>query len=222
MASKEPQPVHALEYTFQRSGPGTRTVMATAGNGTAGRKPPSRVDPRHNPHETGARGSQRAFVRETARSVLLFTNHRRSIMNWYMEVLKKYAVFSGRARRKEYWWFFLINLIIAWVFFGLAAITRGGGSNSNSSFGISSVISCLSSIYSLAVLLPGLGVSIRRMHDIGKSGWWVLIALIPLVGTIWGIILMATDSQPGDNQYGPNPKMMAPPPVSVPPAMSQP
>ena len=128
-------------------------------------------------------------------------------MSWYMEVLKKYAVFSGRSRRKEYWYFFLGNMIIAIVLAALSALTRGGSSNSTSSFGLSTVFSCISSLYSLAVLLPGLGVGIRRLHDVGKSGWWLLIALIPLVGWIWLLVLMAQDSQPGDNQYGPNPKV---------------
>jgi uncharacterized membrane protein YhaH (DUF805 family) len=139
-------------------------------------------------------------------------------MNWYMVVLKKYAVFSGRSRRAEYWWFFLINFVITIVLSILQSIVTAN-SNSSSSF---NVFSCISGLYGLAVLLPGLGVGIRRMHDIGKSGWWLLISLIPLVGTIWLIVLAATDSQPGDNQYGPNPKAVAPPPMSVPPTMTQP
>ena len=142
-------------------------------------------------------------------------------MSWYMAVLKKYAVFSGRARRKEYWYFFLVNFIIAIV---LSALSRiGAGNNSNGMSPISTAFSCISGLYSLAVLLPGIGVGIRRLHDIGKSGWWLLIALIPLIGDIWLLVLMAQDSQPGDNQYGPNPKMEANPmtPPMTPP-MAQP
>jgi uncharacterized membrane protein YhaH (DUF805 family) len=140
-------------------------------------------------------------------------------MNWYMEVLKKYAVFNGRARRAEYWWFFLINLAIGLVFYVLSLLVAGATSNSGSNSGsfLSIGISCISGLYSLAVLLPALGVGIRRLHDIGKSGWWYFIALIPLVGSIWLLVLMATDSQPGDNMYGPNPKTMAPPPMAVQP-----
>ncbi len=137
-------------------------------------------------------------------------------MNWYVAVLKKYAVFNGRARRAEYWWFFLVNLIIALVLGVLTGIVSGATSNSNSSFPISSVFSCISGVYSLAVLLPGVGVVIRRLHDIGKSGTWILIGLIPLIGGIWLLVLLAGDSQPGDNQYGPNPKtegQSAQPPV---------
>jgi len=131
-------------------------------------------------------------------------------MNWYITVLKKYAVFNGRSRRKEYWYFFLFNLIIALVLAALTIFTRGN-SDSGGMPVVSTAFSCLSSIYSLAVLLPGLGVSIRRLHDVGKSGWWLLIGLIPLIGTIWLLVLVAGDSQPGDNQYGPNPKMEAQP-----------
>ncbi|MBS4022636.1 MAG: DUF805 domain-containing protein [Dethiobacter sp.] len=107
-------------------------------------------------------------------------------MNWYLEVLKKYAVFSGRARRKEYWMFFLINLIIAVV--------------------LSFISDYLYYLYVLAVFIPGLAVSVRRLHDIGKSGWWFFISLIPIAGWIWYIVLMATNGQLGENQYGPNPK----------------
>lgn len=119
-------------------------------------------------------------------------------MKWYLGVLKKYAVFSGRARRKEYWMFFLFN----WIF-SIAAVLLDnliGTANSNSGYGVISII------YSLAVLLPSLAVGIRRLHDLGKSGWWIFIALIPLVGAIWLIVLYATAGQPVENQYGPDPK----------------
>ncbi|MGD0879821.1 MAG: DUF805 domain-containing protein [Anaerolineales bacterium] len=132
-------------------------------------------------------------------------------MNWYLEVLKKYAVFSGRARRKKYWMFVLVNGSIALVIGVLAGITARIDANSNSTSSISTVLSCISSIYSLAVVLPALAVGVRRLHDIGKSGWWLFISLIPLVGSLWLLVYAVTDSQPGDNQYGPNPKMNAQP-----------
>jgi uncharacterized membrane protein YhaH (DUF805 family) len=110
---------------------------------------------------------------------------------WYLEVLKKYAVFSGRARRKEYWMFVLFNVIVSIVLF---AIGRAIGAE------------FLQGLYSLAVLLPGLGVAVRRLHDTDRSGWWLLIALVPLVGAIVLLVFTVSDSQPGDNQYGPNPK----------------
>ena len=119
-------------------------------------------------------------------------------MNWYIEALKKYAVFSGRSRRKEYWYFALFNIIITIL---LTLIDSSIGTlDEKSGYGV------LNTIYSLGVLLPGLGVSIRRLHDTGRSGWWLLIGLIPLIGAIVLIIFFVRDSQPGDNQYGPSPK----------------
>jgi len=117
-------------------------------------------------------------------------------MSWYLEALKKYAVFSGRARRKEYWFFVLFNIIISFML-GLIEGLIGLAPDSPSILGL---------IYGLAVLLPGLAVSVRRLQDTGKSGWWLLIAFVPLVGAIVLIVFMAQDSTPGDNQYGPNPK----------------
>ena len=113
-------------------------------------------------------------------------------MNWYVEVLKKYAVFGGRARRMEYWMFFLFNFIIAIV------LSVGGR--------ITHIGPWLNLVYSLAVLIPGIAVSVRRLHDTNRSGWWLLIALVPFVGVIILLVFMFLDSQPGDNQYGPNPK----------------
>lgn len=118
-------------------------------------------------------------------------------MNWYLEVLKKYAVFNGRARRKEYWMFVLGNLIVAIIASVLDAVIFG------TQMGMPGP---LYFIYMLAVLVPGLAVSVRRLHDVGKSGWFILIAFIPIVGAIWLLVLMCLDGQPGDNPYGPNPK----------------
>lgn len=119
-------------------------------------------------------------------------------MNWYLKVLKQYADFSGRARRKEYWMFVLFNMIFAIVamildnVLGIAMEGIGYGP--------------LYGLYALAMLIPGLAVAVRRLHDVGKSGWMILISLIPLIGAIWLLVLMATDSNPGENQYGQNPK----------------
>ncbi len=115
-------------------------------------------------------------------------------MNWYLEVLKKYAVFSGRARRKEYWMFILFNNIIVFV---LGLIEEIAGSDQ----------SILATLYMLAVLLPGLAVSVRRLHDTGRSGWWLLIGFVPLIGAIVLLVFMVQDSQQSENQYGPNPKL---------------
>jgi uncharacterized membrane protein YhaH (DUF805 family) len=119
-------------------------------------------------------------------------------MNWYLEVLKKYAVFDGRARRKEYWYFTLFNFL---AFFMLTFIDSVIGS-----FNYDVGIGLFGGIYSLSVLIPAIAVSVRRLHDTDRSGWWLLIELIPIIGTIVLLIFMVQDSQQGDNQYGPNPK----------------
>lgn len=111
-------------------------------------------------------------------------------MNWYIEVLKKYVVFTGRASRQEYWFFALFNFIITLVL-SLIDMMLGIG---------------LAGIYSLAVLLPSIAVLIRRLHDTGRSGWWALLMLIPLIGLIVLIVFAVQDSQPGKNQFGNNPK----------------
>mgnify|MGYP003460229328 CR=1 FL=1 len=120
-------------------------------------------------------------------------------MNWYLEVLKKYAVFGGRARRSEYWYFVLFNLIISIV---LAIVDGMLGS-----FSTERGVGLLEGIYSLAVLIPGIAVSVRRLHDTNRSGWWLLIVFVPLIGVIVLFVYMVQDSQPGENQYGPNPKL---------------
>lgn len=122
-------------------------------------------------------------------------------MNWYLEVLKKYAVFSGRARRQEYWYFFLFSLIISIV---LAVVDGVTGS-----FSAEAGVGLLGGIYALAVLIPGLAVSVRRLHDTGRSGWWLLIALIPVIGAIVLLVFMVLEGKPGTNQYGSNPKGVA-------------
>jgi uncharacterized membrane protein YhaH (DUF805 family) len=119
-------------------------------------------------------------------------------MSWYLDVLKKYAVFDGRARRKEYWMFFLINIVITLVLILIDSLI--GTFSSQAGLGL------LSGLYSLAVLLPSIAVTVRRLHDTGRSGWWIIVGLIPLIGGIVLLIFMVLDSQPGANQYGPNPK----------------
>ncbi len=115
-------------------------------------------------------------------------------MKWYIEVLKKYAVFSGRARRQEYWMFVLFNFIISFVLGFVEGLAGGPG--------------IIANIYALAVLIPSLAVSVRRLHDVGKSGWFLLISLIPIVGAIWLLVLVCSDSEAGENQYGSSPKQI--------------
>lgn len=116
-------------------------------------------------------------------------------MHWYLKVLQSYAVFRGRAQRAEYWFFFLFNLLIS---IGLAVIDA-----------VLATAGALGLIYALAVLIPGVAVTIRRLHDTGRSGWWLLIALVPVVGAIALLVFMALDSEPGPNDHGPNPKGVA-------------
>jgi len=122
-------------------------------------------------------------------------------MNWYIGVLKKYAEFGGRAQKAEYWFFLLFTILIS---LALGIIDRITGS-----FMPQVGMGLLGVLYSLAVFIPSLAVSIRRLHDTGRSGWWLLIGLIPLVGAIVLIIFMVQDSNPGENQYGQNPKQVA-------------
>jgi uncharacterized membrane protein YhaH (DUF805 family) len=129
-------------------------------------------------------------------------------MKWYLNVLKKYVTFSGRARRKEFWMFVLFNIIFGIIasildnVFGLAKMTTINGIATYNA-GVISII------YSVAVLLPSLAVAVRRLHDIGKSGGWIFINLIPLIGSIWYLVLVATAGQAGDNRFGPDPKATA-------------
>ena len=120
-------------------------------------------------------------------------------MNYFIDCLtKKYACFSGRARRQEYWLFVLFN-IIAGIIVGVISGVLVSVTNVTA-------FAYLGTIYSLAVLIPGFAVFFRRLHDTGRSGWWWLIGFIPLIGAIVLIIFCCLDSQPGENQYGPNPK----------------
>jgi uncharacterized membrane protein YhaH (DUF805 family) len=105
-------------------------------------------------------------------------------MNYYLEVLKKYAQFTGRSRRSEYWYFVLFNFIITMVLFGI---------------GMAIGFPAFYNIYSLATLIPYIAVAVRRMHDVNKSGWFILIP-------IYNLILLCTDGTSGDNEYGPDPK----------------
>ena len=114
-------------------------------------------------------------------------------MHWYIDVLKKYAVFNGRARRKEYWMFFLFNIIVA-IVLGIVDGILGIAAQSGQSV--------LGSVYSLAVLIPSIAVGVRRMHDTDHSGWWLLFPIVNLVFAV-------TEGQRGDNRFGPDPKATA-------------
>ncbi|MDV7140457.1 DUF805 domain-containing protein [Maribacter sp. TH_r10] len=119
-------------------------------------------------------------------------------MNWYLKVLNQYADFNGRARRKEYWMFVLFNVLFAFIAMILDNVL--GIAFENIGYGP------IYGLYGLAVFIPGLAVGVRRLHDTGKSGWMLLVGLIPIIGAIWLLVLMATDGDSGDNKYGQNPK----------------
>jgi uncharacterized membrane protein YhaH (DUF805 family) len=118
-------------------------------------------------------------------------------MNWYLNVLKKYVVFDGRARRQEYWMFALFNFIIYVV---LSILWRAADS---------SLFLILIYLYGLAVLLPVLGVTWRRLHDTNRSGGWFFISLVPFIGGIWLLVLLVLPGTTGPNRFGPDPKAIA-------------
>lgn len=120
-------------------------------------------------------------------------------MNWYLDAVKnKYAVFDGRAQRQEFWYFMLFYLLI---YIALSVVDQVTGT-----FNMQTGTGLFSGIYTLAMLVPSLAVGARRLHDTGRSGWWQLLSLIPVLGVLVLIFFFAQDSQSGDNQYGPNPK----------------
>lgn len=119
-------------------------------------------------------------------------------MDWYLKVLKNYVGFGGRARRKEYWMFTLISLIVAVI----AAVLDNvlGLANEQLHYGV------IYGLYALAVFLPSLAVSIRRLHDTDRSGWWLLIGFVPFIGAVVLLVFMVLEGNRGDNRFGPDPK----------------
>ena len=115
-------------------------------------------------------------------------------MGWYLQVFKKYAVFKGRARRKEYWVFMLINTTVIAILMIIEAVT-----------GIKDIYS-ISDLYGLVVAIPVSAVATRRLHDTGRSGWWQFLILVLVIGWIPLLIWLLKESDDGDNKYGPNPK----------------
>ena len=114
-------------------------------------------------------------------------------VEWYIGAIKKYAVFDGRTRRKEYWMFVLFNMIFAFIVSLLDELVFDSQE-------------ILFTLYRLFIFVPSLSVTVRRLHDVGKSGWFLLILLIPIIGIIWILILLCKDGEPGTNKYGENPK----------------
>lgn len=112
-------------------------------------------------------------------------------------VLGQFAGFSGRARRSEFWWWYLLSATLPIIVYVLAAVLN------------SSIVAVLAVILSIVIILPTLAVSVRRLHDTGRSGWWYLIIFVPLVGGILLLVWWALDGEPGVNQYGPSPLSLA-------------
>lgn len=122
-------------------------------------------------------------------------------MNWYLEVLRKYAQFDGRSRRKEYWLFVLVNMVVSFL---LTFIDRFTGT-----FDPGIGLGLLSGIYALAVFIPAIAVACRRLHDTGRTAWWLLILVVPLIGWVVLVVFFVQDSQEEENQYGISPKLGA-------------
>ena len=120
------------------------------------------------------------------------------IVQFYIQALKNYAYFDGRSRRLEFWAFTLFNMVVASIFLVFDHIA--GTYNPDTPMGL------FNTVYGVLVFIPSLAVSVRRLHDVGYSGWMVLLALIPIIGWIWFIITAATEGQNYSNDYGPNPK----------------
>ena len=120
-------------------------------------------------------------------------------MHWYLDVLRKYARFEGRARRTECWCFLLFNAAFALAF---AVIDLAIRHMTGVGFG------ALASLYALAILVPAVAVGVRRLHDTNRSGWWLLLALVPVAGFLL-LFLLSEDSTPGTNRYGGYPKYVS-------------
>ncbi len=125
-----------------------------------------------------------------------------SCVNYYLDVWRGYADFSGRARRKEYWYFTLFHTVMAVV----GQLLAGGLYSENRTIG--EIFEGTVFLYIVASIVPTLSVTVRRLHDIDKSGWWYFVAFIPVVGVFWLLILTCIDGTSGPNQYGPDPKAL--------------
>ena len=131
-----------------------------------------------------------------------------TMMSAYKSMFKKYAKFNGRSRRSEYWYATLVNSLIGLLFFFVVvAIAVSTGDYVSDAVAIFVALLALAYCgYCFAIVIPSLAMCVRRLHDIGKSGWFVLLSLIPYVGALILFVFLVQDSQPGSNQYGTNPK----------------
>jgi uncharacterized membrane protein YhaH (DUF805 family) len=126
------------------------------------------------------------------------------MIEWYKKVVfANYANFNGRARRSEYWYFTLVQFI---TFLSLIVLSSIAGAVFGSALGGVLIGYMLFALYALVTVIPTIAVVVRRLHDVGKSGWFYFICLIPLIGGIWLLVLMCTEGDSGSNEYGPDPK----------------
>ncbi len=135
-------------------------------------------------------------------------------MHWYVAVLARYADFTGRARRTEYWMFTLFSVLVSIALAAVDALLFGTGSFSTLGGGVSASftsVGILSTVYAVAVLLPTLGVTARRLHDTDRSGWWILLSLVPIIGGIVLLVFLALEGTRGPNSHGPDPRAVAVP-----------
>ena len=125
------------------------------------------------------------------------------MIEWYKKVVfENFANFSGRARRSEYWYFVLANIILLVAVVLLSAILVGIGVEI-----AADIFTGIGGLYMLAILVPWLAVIVRRLHDSNKSGWYFFIRFVPLIGGIWILVLLCTEGDHGENDYGVDPKI---------------
>ena len=127
-------------------------------------------------------------------------------MHWMLMPLRRYADFSGRSRRREYWMFFVLNLLIAAVVWGLLAATYLAGMSESAMTVVMTPVFILYGLAALALIIPGLAVTVRRLHDTDRSGWNILLGAIPLIGAILLLVFYCTEGTRGPNRFGPDPK----------------
>lgn len=127
------------------------------------------------------------------------------MFDWYKKVLSEYANFQGRATRNEFWWFYLVNILIVFGLMFLAGILLALLFDSGGMASVAMIPYGLLVLYGLAIFIPTLAVIVRRLHDVGKSGWFYLISIIPLIGAIILIVFLAQPSEPNANKWGPVP-----------------
>ncbi len=157
-------------------------------------------------HKCGAKNNEDSrFCKECGESISdthirsASMHDNKNIVDNFMAVLGKYAEFKGRASRREYWMFYLAYMVIFMALYLTVLIFARG-------LGLGKIFIFIPQLLSLFILIPSIAVSVRRLHDTGHSAWFLLINLIPIVGPIVFIVVLATDGDHGNNSYGHNPK----------------